>query len=179
MEQPAVLVVTGASGAGKTTLVRTLAAEAEAGIACHHFDSIGVPPPDEMARFHGGLEAWQRDATHAWIQRLRDSGPSTRVAVLDAQTRPSVVREAFAEAGIRRGGIVLVDCEPGVRNARLAGERAQPELANPQMDTWSAYLRGQADALGLPVLDTTDATVEAGVARLHEIIGELLAGGGS
>jgi hypothetical protein len=27
------------------------------------------------------------------------------------------------------------------------------------MATWAAYLRGQADALGLPILDTTHLTV--------------------
>jgi hypothetical protein len=175
MDQPAVLVVTGASGAGKTTLVRALEATAAPGVVCHHFDSIGVPSAEEMIRDHGSGEGWQRAMMHTWMRRLRDSGPSVRAAVLDAQTRPSVVREAFAAAGIRRGGIVLVDCLPDVRRARLVNERGQPELATVQMDMWSAYLRGQADALGLPVLDTTGATVAEGVARLEAIIADLLA----
>jgi energy-coupling factor transporter ATP-binding protein EcfA2 len=179
VEQTAVLVVTGASGAGKTTLVRALQATAAPGIACHYFDSIGVPSVEEMIRDHGSGEGWQRAMTHVWMQRLRDGGPDVRVAVLDAQTRPSFVREAFAAAGIRRGGIVLVDCLPEVRRARLVEERGQPELATAEMDMWSAYLRGQADALGLPVLDTTGVTVEAGVARLNEIVAALLAGADS
>jgi energy-coupling factor transporter ATP-binding protein EcfA2 len=176
MDQPAVLVVTGASGAGKTTLVRALEAMAVPGVACHHFDDIGVPSVEEMIRDHGSGEGWQQAMTHAWMQRLRDSGASVRSAVLDAQTRPSFVREAFAAAGIRRGGIVLVDCLPEVRRARLVDGRGQPEFATVQMDMWSAYLRGQADALGLPVLDTTNATVDAGVAHLLAIIADLLAG---
>jgi len=32
---------------------------------------------------------------------------------------------------------------------------------NPQMDCWAAYLRGQADALHLPVIDTTGEGIEA------------------
>ena len=38
-----VLVVTGASGAGKTASVEALAARALPGVRCFHFDSIGVP----------------------------------------------------------------------------------------------------------------------------------------
>jgi hypothetical protein len=29
------------------------------------------------------------------------------------------------------------------------------------MDCWAAYLRGQADALNLPVIDTTDLGIDA------------------
>jgi hypothetical protein len=29
------------------------------------------------------------------------------------------------------------------------------------MDAWAVYLRGQADALGLPVVDTTHKSLEA------------------
>jgi hypothetical protein len=29
------------------------------------------------------------------------------------------------------------------------------------MDSWAAYLRGQADALNLPVIDTTDLEIDA------------------
>lgn len=45
-----------------------------------------------------------------------------------------------------------------------------PELATAQMDGWAAYLRGQADALDVPVLDTTALPVEEGVAFLRECI---------
>jgi hypothetical protein len=38
--------------------------------------------------------------------------------------------------------------------------RGQPELANERMDNWAAYLRGQADALGLLVIDTSDLSVD-------------------
>jgi hypothetical protein len=45
------------------------------------------------------------------------------------------------------------------------------------MDAWAAYLRGQADALGLPVLDTTGRSIAAAtellLARVDEILQEL------
>jgi len=57
--------------------------------------------------------------------------------------------------------MVLLQCAPAVRQARLAGPRGQPELSSPRMDCWAAYLRGQADALNLPVIDTTDISIDA------------------
>lgn len=69
-----------------------------------------------------------------------------------------------------RGMIALVDCTPAVRHARLVGRRGQPELVTPDMDAWAVYLRGQADALGLPVLDTTSGTVDEAVMVLRTLV---------
>jgi hypothetical protein len=63
----------------------------------------------------------------------------------------------------------------GKRNARLCGPRGQPELATEEMDGWAAYLRGQADALDVPVLDTTAASVDEGVAALQAHVTRLRA----
>jgi hypothetical protein len=64
--------------------------------------------------------------------------------------------------------IILLDCNPSVRRHRLVELRKQGELDNSTMENWAAYLRGQADALGLPVIDTSDLTLE-GVAAAVEI----------
>jgi len=161
---PTILMVTGASGVGKTATVRAIAARRMPGVSCFHFDSIGVPSPEVMAQEFGGPESWLRDATARWITRLVVLDDSTRIAVLDGQTRPSFVEEALRRAAVGstaiRGQIVLLDCDPEVRARRLAGPRQQPELNGPRMDHWAAYLRGQADALNLPVVDTTKQTVD-------------------
>jgi hypothetical protein len=156
-----ILVVTGASGAGKTTLVTALAARQLAGVTCAYFDSIGVPdvfPPD-----------WQETSTHAWIDRLaRDAA---EIAVLDGQTRPTFALDAFARARVH-GAIVLVECARLDRDARLVA-RGQPELGGPDMHAWSAYLRGQADALGLPVIDTSVLTLEQATDALADQVTRL------
>jgi hypothetical protein len=54
---------------------------------------------------------------------------------------------------------VLIECTRAARAARLAA-RGQIELASDDMHAWAAYLRGQADALGLPVIDTTALNIE-------------------
>jgi type II secretory pathway predicted ATPase ExeA len=48
-----ILVVTGASGAGKTATVRALDARGIPGVRCFYFDSIGVPTAEVMERDYG------------------------------------------------------------------------------------------------------------------------------
>jgi hypothetical protein len=166
--------VTGASGAGKTAAVRALEARRLPGVRCYHFDSIGVPTAAVMDAEYGGGEQWQAAATTAWLRRLRSEPEEVRVAVLDGQTRPSVVLADGGGPGTSGGvHVALLDCAPEVRAARLCGPRGQPELATARMDAWAAYLRGQADALGLAVIDTTELTVEAVADRLAELVGRM------
>jgi GTPase SAR1 family protein len=160
MPSPRILALTGASGVGKTTLLRVLAQHGLPDLACYHFDTIGVPSPEEMTAKFGSPDGWQVRMTHAWIDRLAESPADGRVALLEGQMRPSIIRDAFVRAGIQAGRIVLLDCDPVVREQRLRGQRDQPELASPRMEMWAAYLRGQADALDLPILDTTSASPE-------------------
>ena len=65
------IVITGASGAGKTAAVDALEARGLPGVRCFHFDSIGVPSIEDMEREHGGGEQWQQWATTTWIERLQ------------------------------------------------------------------------------------------------------------
>ena len=164
------IVLTGASGVGKTVAVQALERRNLPGVRCFYFDSIGVPSAEEMERAFAGGESWQAWATDEWLRRLDALEPEIRVAVLDAQTRPSHVLGSRAKGAGRAIHVVLLDCSSDVREARLRGPRGQPELANPRMDSWAAYLRGQADALDLPVIDTTLLSVDEIGDRLEEIV---------
>jgi hypothetical protein len=174
MPRPALLVVTGASGVGKTALVRGLERRALPSVRCHYFDSIGVPAPEAMIREYGSGEEWQRAMTERWVRRLADETPPGSLAVLDGQVRPSFVVDALAATPVPVAEILLIDCDHGVREARLRGERGQPELATAEMAAWAAYLRGQADALGLPRLDTSSASVEESLVLLVQHAARLL-----
>ena len=159
-----ILFVTGASGSGKTATVRALEARALSGVRCCYFDSVGVPSAESWGS--GGPEGWQAVTTTEWIRRLAADPDGAEVYVLDGQTRPSFVRSAVEVIHGAHVRIVLLECAPAVRHARLVALRGQPELSNPQMDSWAAYLRGQADALNLPVIDTTNLGIDAAVAAL-------------
>jgi GTPase SAR1 family protein len=165
----AILAIVGASGVGKTTVLHMLTERRLPGVGCYHFDSIGVPSPEAMRREFGGPENWQAAMTDRWIERLAANEDGIDVAVLEGQTRPSFLGTAFARCGIQRTDIVLLDCSPEERSVRLNGPRAQPELATPRMDSWAAYLRGQANALGIAVYDTTstDPTTVADILARH------------
>ncbi|HEX9892312.1 MAG TPA: AAA family ATPase [Gemmatimonadales bacterium] len=165
-----ILVVTGASGAGKTTLVQALADRRLPGVHCYFFDSIGVPSVERMIAEFGSPEAWQTAMTGDWVRRLAANPDRARLAVLDGQVRPSAVRAAFLEHRVARGEILLLDCSHEVRDARLRQQRQHPELASRNMTAWAAYLRGQADALGLPILDTTHLNIAEASDRLVQHI---------
>ena len=156
---PLIVVVTGASGVGKTTLVHALDEQHLPGVRCYYFDSVGVPEPAEMRGAFGSGEAWQAATTERWIAHLAQNPDGAQVIVLEGQIRPSEIAAAFGRHGVTRGRIVLIDCSHEVREARLRGERGQPDLASPRMAAWAAYLRGQADALDLPIVDTSALTV--------------------
>lgn len=162
-------VITGASGVGKTAAVSALEARGVPGTACFSFDSIGVPTTEVIEQEFGGGEHWQAHATEQWLRRLATESDASTVNVLDAQTRPSFVLAASLGSTPARIRIALLDCEKTVRNARLIA-RGQAELANAQMDCWAAYLRGQADALSLPILDTTRLSVSEVAGELARLI---------
>jgi len=168
-----VLVITGASGAGKTTAVNALDARSVPGVRCFFFDSIGVPGVEVMERDFGSGEQWQAFATGEWIARLGALPDEVRVAVLDGQTRPSFVFAAAGRAARRQVHVMLLDCSPEIRASRLAGARQQPELASERMNNWAAYLRGQADALRLDVIDTSSLTVDEVADRLEVLVRRL------
>jgi dephospho-CoA kinase len=173
MKRPAILFVVGASGVGKTTAVRALESRGVSGAHCYYFDDIGIPSSAEVERDYGNWERWQGEATRRWIERLVANADGAEVAVIEGQTRPMFVQAALTLAGVASASrVVLFNCQANARNARLEG-RGHPHLANAQMESWSAYLFGQAEALMLPILDTSELSVDAMVAFLERQIESL------
>ena len=115
-----------------------------------------MPAPDELQELDRQGISWQAQTTRAWIEKL--AAAPDALSLLEGQTTPSCINAEAKRIQLPRWSIVLLDCDPGVRGRRLA-RRGQAELATPRMDTWAAYLRGQADALGLPVIDTSSLSI--------------------
>lgn len=166
---PAILVLTGASGAGKTTLTLNLNELAIPGVKGFNCDRVKIES-DETT----GSADRQADILRYWISQLSRPEIGIELAVLDTQIRPHKALEVLNEAEINYAQIVLVDCAPVKRNERLQTHRAQPELANPRMDCWAAYLRGQADALKLSIIDTSDSPIDKSLVELELLVRDLL-----
>lgn len=164
--QPSIVVLTGASGAGKTTLIRALEQLALPGIACVECTAIYDALPGNVKA--DGAIAQDAILQH-WIEWTLVQ-PALRVAVLATQIRPHKAIALLRRSGIASCKIVLIEAANDVRNSRLRGPRGEPGLASAQMDSWAAYLRGQADALDLPIIDTSQTTVESSLAELRAIV---------
>lgn len=164
-----VVVLVGASGAGKTTVAEVLAGRAPWSGHTYFFDTIGVPSAEEMESGDWGGEGWQMWATRLWMRRL--AGMDSPLQLLEGQTRPSFVRTASERHRDLRPEIILLDCSSEVRRYRLVVLRKRPELANAKMDNWAAYLAGQAHALGLPVIDTSDLDPTTIAAQVDALAG--------
>lgn len=153
MTRPAIIVLTGASGVGKTTLLLRLEQLELEGIECINCDRAKINGPAS-----GDSSDYQAAILNHWLTKvIKDP---VEVVVLDTQIRPHIAQGVLQQMDFDRTEIILIDCDPDRRNARLRGERGQPELANAQMDCWAAYLRGQADAIGLTIIDTSEDDIE-------------------
>jgi len=162
------LVVTGASGAGKTSTVRLLE-QRRPDIIFRFFDSIGIPPSAEMTAEYGSGEEWQRHKTLEWITRIKAGDLGRAPVIFDGQVRQAFVAEACTLAGVHDYRIVLFDCEHALREQRLIA-RGHPELANDQMANWARYLREQALGRRDPIIDTTCLTLEGAANAMETLV---------
>jgi hypothetical protein len=163
MKAPHLTFLIGASGAGKSALRRKVS---QASLAhCIAFDNIftdlGVPALGES-------EQWQLRATVEWCRRIALLAQPH--VLLDGQTRYSFAAEACATAGIASWAIILVHCERAAREARLV-QRGEPELVNEPMAQWADWLKRDASERGLPIIDTTELSVDEAYQRLAALLG--------
>jgi chloramphenicol 3-O-phosphotransferase len=159
------VVLTGASGSGKSTIAAALRASRDRQIHVIHFDSIGVPSAAAMIAGWGSGEAWQEAMTLKWMIDIKALIPNRHPLLFEGQIRPSYLPAAMAGLACECQ-VVLVDCSDEVRRQRLILDRRQPELASERMMRWAAVMRAEADELGFARLDTTSITVAEAVASV-------------
>ena len=168
------VILTGASGSGKTTIAERIERQRKGLARVFRFDSIGVPSAEErIARWGAESEpggGWQRAMTIDWLTRI--AGELDALPVLfEGQMRLSFITEGLATAGIGEARIVLVHCDDESRTHRLINERNQPDLANPDMMNRAKFLRAEAEAGGFELLDTSKISIDDGVDYVCECLG--------
>lgn len=160
------VILTGASGAGKTTIAEAIECRHGQKFDVFYKDRIGVPPVEEMIGKFGSVEGWQRAATFEWMARLSPLLAQGRSVLFEGQSRFSFLTEAVEHAGITSYTSILVDCDDETRARRLTLDRGQPDLANTDMMNWASFLRNEALAYGCEILDTSALTKEQAIDRV-------------
>lgn len=79
--------VIGASGSGKTTTLKQFERAIPEICILLHFDSIGIPPFEEMQKEYGSIEEWQRIKTADWVKKIAEEKLSSSNVIFDAQIR--------------------------------------------------------------------------------------------
>jgi len=153
------VILTGASGSGKTAIAEAIRTGRPDLTEVLHFDSIGVPSPEERLAW-GPEGAWQRAMTLNWMDRIAAMRGGHRPVLFEGQMRIAFVREGLLAAGIADARVLLVDCDDATRTRRLVTNRGQPELANPDMMMWAEFLRREAKESACEVLDTSGLSLE-------------------
>jgi hypothetical protein len=154
------VILTGASGSGKTTIARAIGRRYAGDVEVFHFDGIGVPPVEQMIAEYGSGEGWQRAKTIEWMAKLAPLSKSGCGLLFEGQTRLSFLADGAEAAGGPAYLPILVDCDDETRSKRLSLEREQPELANENMMDWAGYLRREAKGSGCEILDTSALSLD-------------------
>jgi shikimate kinase len=157
------IILIGASGAGKTTIARAIEHRYADEVEVFYFDRIGVPSAEEMVAGYGSGEGWQRAKTLEWIAKLAQFAERGRALLFEGQTRLSFLEEGALAVGGLVYFPILVDCDDETRSKRLAIERKQPELADENMMDWARYLRSEAKERRCEILNTSSLSLDESV----------------
>ncbi len=160
------VILTGASGSGKTAIAEAICRRYGEHVDVYHFDRVGVPSLERMRADYGSGEAWQRAMTFEWMAKIAATLHTRRCVLFEGQMRLSFVLEAAAAAGITDYSLILVDCDDATRTKRLTFDRRDADLANPTMMNWAEYLRDEAKRLRCTILDTARAPLEVCVEQV-------------
>lgn len=155
-EKPLFIFITGASGAGKTTVLKAI--EAKFGsddISINYFDSVGVPSTEEMIKVYGSGERWQEITTNNWVEKLSKI-TDKKLIFLEGQFNPDFAMKPLKRLNMENHRIICLHADKDVREHRLVNLRNQPELANADMNNWAEFLKKKTTEIGGIVIQSLE-----------------------
>ncbi|MDC0348809.1 AAA family ATPase [Alphaproteobacteria bacterium] len=135
-----IILITGASGSGKTTALHSINEILPSLISLHHFDDIGVPTVKEMIKEYGTVERWQEEITHRWIERLSKIR-NKKLVFLEGSFNPEFAVSHLKKLKIRNYSLICLYTKKSIRDKRLIIHRNQPDLATQEMENFSNLLK--------------------------------------
>jgi hypothetical protein len=133
------LVITGASGAGKSTVRAAIAAELSPSVECVELLDL-TPAPEAMTK------AWRQQTTELAVRRAIQLRASGRHLLLAGDPVPAAeVVAAPSASGLDAVVVCLLDLTPEVQAERLAGRGDDP-ASLPHHQNFAAWMRTQAAA---------------------------------
>lgn len=167
---PKIIFLSGASGAGKTTIVNKLKEDIkQEDIVLLNFDSIGVPSEEEMIREFGSGREWQQKTTYRWVELITTQYKDKKCVIIEGQVDLNFILSAFELYNVTNYKILLIHSNKDDRHERLLKERKQPELINEDMETFANYLFKQAEDYHIPIINTSNISVEEAVEIVREL----------
>ncbi|HAU4213858.1 TPA: GNAT family N-acetyltransferase [Legionella pneumophila] len=168
--QPLIVLITGASGVGKTMLLKEIEQQyPKETISSHFFDSIGVPSFDDMIQQYGSTEKWQEVTTRRWIERLSQI-VDKKLIFLEGQFNPEFALVPLREQSIENYLLICLHTEQTIREHRLSVLRNQPELADVHMNNWALFLKKKTVEIGGIILDSSQDNINTLAMELMELV---------
>jgi dephospho-CoA kinase len=167
------IFILGASGSGKTTVVKKIEEKDSDKYHFGYFDQPKVPSQEEVTEKYGDWFAWGIARTNEWVKKIKEEYIKNRVTIFDVQTQPVNIDNACKEFGIDDYAVILLDCSDDERKKRLT-ERGQPHLINESLLTWAQFLRDEAIKRNYIVINNTDLTLEESLKSVETKIEELI-----
>ncbi|MCQ0968842.1 AAA family ATPase (plasmid) [Paracoccus sp. TK19116] len=152
-----IVILTGASGAGKTTIAR-LCGEMAEGPTVFHFDNHRIPDGGVPHTDYTDKVAWQHHMVTIWLRWLKDHDAA--LILLEGQMLLPRLIEVLREEDLRNVTVILVECADAERAKRLSG-RGHAHLIGAGLDNRVLQFRADAEALGIPVFLTDDLQGDA------------------
>jgi len=166
-----IIFITGASGVGKTTILKKLKEKnLNANWLFLHFDLAGVPSTENMIKEFGSPEKWQKAMTFKWIDDLVNNHQDKEIVILEGQVNFDFIKDGFFKHEFKNYKIVHIDCSKDVMMERLKNERNQPELATEDMKNWLKFLKKQAEEAEVDIIDTSSISAEKSVEKFERIL---------